>query len=238
MRLRLIFERILVLALVASCRGEPTGSERPGRAATPSREEQRGEGLPRFIQADYIELGKIARISKFRSGVGHDYSDEVEHCRSMKHYFVPRADVDWSGVRLASPVNGTVAELREEWAGTQVRIQPDEAPDFEVVLFHVHLAQPLARGEHVAAGQPLGMHVGAQTFSDIAVEARTRGGRRLVSYFDVLPGSLFQAYQARGIATRAALIIPQAERDARPLRCAENGSFGPEGADDWVALNP
>lgn len=43
-------------------------------------------GIPRFVQTDYIELAKIDRISRFRSGEGHDYSDNFESCRSMKHY--------------------------------------------------------------------------------------------------------------------------------------------------------
>lgn len=49
--------------------------------------------LPKFVQADWIDLPRIGTISKFRSGVGHDFSDhnkpKGEHCRSMKHYFSP-----------------------------------------------------------------------------------------------------------------------------------------------------
>lgn len=49
--------------------------------------------LPKFVQADWIDLSRIGTISKFRSGVGHDFSDHNnpngEHCRSMKHYFSP-----------------------------------------------------------------------------------------------------------------------------------------------------
>lgn len=41
----------------------------------------------KFITTDYIELDKIDRVSKFRSGIGHDYRDDAESCRSMKHYF-------------------------------------------------------------------------------------------------------------------------------------------------------
>jgi hypothetical protein len=48
--------------------------------------------LPKFIQADFIELDKIETISLFRSGVGHDSSDAPstgETCRSKKHYCSP-----------------------------------------------------------------------------------------------------------------------------------------------------
>ena len=47
------------------------------------------KGIPQFAGVDYIELAKISRISKFRSGIGHDYSDDFEQCRSMKHYYMP-----------------------------------------------------------------------------------------------------------------------------------------------------
>jgi hypothetical protein len=47
-------------------------------------------GVPRFAESNCIELHKISRISKFRSGAGHDYSDDFETCRSMKHYFDPK----------------------------------------------------------------------------------------------------------------------------------------------------
>ena len=41
--------------------------------------------IPQFVDVNYIELEKISKISKFRSGMGHDYSDDFESCRSMKH---------------------------------------------------------------------------------------------------------------------------------------------------------
>src|SRR5271157_4106095 len=56
--------------------------------------------LPTLVEADYIELPKIASISKFRSAAGHDYSDAFESCRSMKHYFRPSEDADWASVRI------------------------------------------------------------------------------------------------------------------------------------------
>jgi len=46
-------------------------------------------GVPRFVATDYIESARIARVSRFRSGYGHDYSDAFESCRSMKHYYMP-----------------------------------------------------------------------------------------------------------------------------------------------------
>ena len=45
-------------------------------------------GVPRFVNTNYIDLENIFQISKFRSSAGHDYSDDIERCRSMKHYFM------------------------------------------------------------------------------------------------------------------------------------------------------
>ena len=59
-------------------------------------------GIPKFVTSDHIELSKIEKISKFRSGIGHDFSDNFESCRSMKHYYCPYGNVDWSGLRRAS----------------------------------------------------------------------------------------------------------------------------------------
>src|SRR5512133_2793550 len=67
--------------------------------------------LPKFINKNYIEPDKIYCISKFRSAVGHDYSDAVEHCRSMKHYFQPLSNVDWSAIKIFSPVTGTIKRV-------------------------------------------------------------------------------------------------------------------------------
>ena len=77
------------------------------------------DGIPMFVEINYIELDKIHSISKFRSAVGHDYSDAFEHCRSMKHYFEPRGDVDWSTIKIFAPVTGTITRVDVEWAGNK-----------------------------------------------------------------------------------------------------------------------
>jgi len=61
-------------------------------------------GISKFVDTDYIELDKIYRVSKFRSGIGHDYSDNFEENRSMKHYFNPKNTVDWSLINIYSPI--------------------------------------------------------------------------------------------------------------------------------------
>lgn len=63
-------------------------------------------GVPRFVKTDYIELDKIRKISRFSSAARHAYSDDFETRRSMKHYFNPKGTIDWSSIKIYSPVRG------------------------------------------------------------------------------------------------------------------------------------
>ena len=195
------------------------------------------KGIPKFVRLNYLDLDRIARISKFRSAFGHSYSDDFEHCRSMKHYFEPKGDgSDWSTIPIYSPVSGTVWRMFEEWAGTQVWISTQEYPDISIAIFHIKLKDSLQIGQPVSRGQVLGNHIGGQTMSDIAVSVNTTRGWKLISYFDVMTDSLFQAYQARGVSSRDQLIISKEARDADTLTC-DGESFTSQGQlEDWVVL--
>lgn len=194
-------------------------------------------GQARFVEADYIELSKIYCISRFRSGIGHDYSDDFESCRSMKHYYQPQASVNWGDIKIYSPVDGVVSQKFEEWAGTQVWIQSSAYPEFEFRIFHINLDPEIDIGSTVFAGQQLGTHIGSQTMSDIAVSLDTPEGRRLISYFDVMSDSLFQNYQLRGLTSRDELIISEAERDEDPLTCIGEEFLNSGNLENWVILS-
>ena len=213
-------------------------------------------GIPKFVGVDYIRLENISRISKFRSGIGHDYSDIDESCRSMKHYFYRKDDVDWS-LAIYSPVDGIIAKLAPQWVsikdksykGTRVVIRSKEYPAFVFTIFHVNLANSLNVGDAVTAGQQLGTLNRTRFSSDIAVSVtvprgfiqRLLGSSILVSYFDVMTDSLFQDYQARGVSSRDALIISKEARDADPLPCIDKGNLDldfitPGNLENWVIL--
>ncbi len=195
-------------------------------------------GYPRFVDVNYLEFERIHKISKFRSAVGHDYSDDYENCCSMKHYFWMDGDSGWETVRLYAPVNGTVSWRFEEWLGTQVWIRSDAYPDFQFGIFHIILRDSALReGRSVKAGQLLGTHYGTRTYSDIAVLVDSPGGRKLVSYFDIISDALFQRYQTRGLLSRNDVIISKQERDASPLTCSGETFIAGTGVlDDWVTL--
>jgi len=199
-------------------------------------------GIPRFVGVDYIELDKIYRISRFRSGAGHDYSDNdnFESCRSMKHYYhlieIP-GSVDVPIVQIFSPISGTVSQIEGGMGGMGVRIESEEYPAFYCILFHVKLTNPLNVGDLVTAGQQLGTHTEEHYVSDIAVGVYTPNGWKLVSYFDVMTDSLFQDYQARGLSSRDDAIISKEARDADPLTCDGEEFTDSGNLENWVVLN-
>ena len=173
-------------------------------------------GVPKFVKTNYIDLNKITQISKFRSSAGHDYHDDKESCRSMKHYFIAPD----STTTIKSPVAGVVSRMDDDFVGKQIHITSDAQQAFDFIIFHVMLAKPLAVGDRIEEGQILGLHAGTMTFSDIAVAVNTPTAYRLVSYFDTLTDEAFAAFQARGITSRDQMITSKAARDAAPYQCA------------------
>ncbi len=196
-------------------------------------------GLPKFILKDYIELDKIDSISRFRSGAGHDYSDSYEACRSMKHYYRPRMNIDWTTIKIFSPVNGVVVDTLNEWTGTQILIRPFGMPAFWITIFHVNITPALSPGDTVWSGQHIGYHSSNQTGSDIAIQmSDVNSTWRKVSYFDLMTDKLFACYMSRGVMTRDTLIISKTARDADPLLPCNGNQFFYQGTiDNWVTLH-
>jgi hypothetical protein len=200
-------------------------------------------GTTRFVQQNYIQLDEIAAISRFRSAVGHDYSDDFETCRSMKHYFLPN-EVDpegqqehWGDIEIFSPIEGEIISIQEEWAGTQIQIRSVEHPEYHFILFHLDSNISLNIGLLLEEGELLGTHIGSQTMSDIAVGVEVEEGWQLLSYFDVMTNQLFEEFQSNGILERNEVIISKAERDEHLLLCNENEFDDSSELADWVELN-
>ena len=189
--------------------------------------------IPQFVSHDYIDLDKIEYVSKFRSGSGHDYSDDYETCRSMKHYYHPHSSVsDWTSVDIYSPVDGTIVDLSVS-NGTRVTIQSSLNPAYQFIIFHVDILQGIIKGHEVAAGERIGNHANNSTISDIAVRIFTLDDgmpkKQLISYFDVMTDSLFSDYQARGLEDRGDVIISAEDRDNDPLNCLNEEFYLNEG---------
>jgi len=47
------------------------------------------EGIPKFLDTNFINLEKIEYIKRFRSGLGASQADDFESCREMIHSFIP-----------------------------------------------------------------------------------------------------------------------------------------------------
>ena len=244
---------VIWLAAALACSPSPTAPSPAAAAATPVPPPEapaptplagppmwdiEASGVPRFIGHDYLDLSRIVQISRFRSAEGHDYSDELESCRSMKHYFRPdlRPGMDASTIPVFSPVTGEVVRTIQEWAGVQIWIQPADQPAFVVKLFHVNANVAVTDGTRFVAGQRLGTHIGNETASDVAIEVSTPQGRRLVSWFDAITDALFDTYRVRGVTGREQFVITRLARDADALTCSQ-GAFLTRGAiPGWVAL--
>ncbi len=198
-------------------------------------------GVPKILNANYIDLSKIGRISRFRSTVGHSYtdSDSTETCRSMKHYFEPKSSVDWTSVDIYSPVTGTIMGLQIDghW-GYQVRIRTISQPVFFVAIFHVNIDSEIIKGGWIHAGDHLGKHASSFTMSDIALTYKGKDNGNLVSYFEAMTDEVFDLYHARGVPSRQAAIITKEEREADPVPCIGEEQFTVPGTiPDWLVLN-
>jgi hypothetical protein len=200
--------------------------------------------IERFVTKSHIDLSKIWRVSRFRSGIGHDNSDDSESCRSMKHYFMPFVDIEWSDVQISSPIKGKITHIdagSTSDSGKQVHIQATDYPEYTFVLYHVNVNPSLPVGTSLAAGQLIGTHIGAITMNDILVNhfPSPPDSWQLISIFDLMSNSLFLEYQKLGVESREAFIIEKEERDNDPLTCeGEFGEFVDQGnIENWVELN-
>jgi hypothetical protein len=209
-------------------------------------------GIPKFVEKDFTQLSKIGKISKFRSGVGHDFSDGFESCRSMKHYYSVYESFRLNNtVEIYSPVAGDIVSISNDGHGAsiglnnkQVQIRPDKQPAFTIRIFHCDLASSaIATGKKVKAGELLGyarlyyddLPEYADSF-DIAVFVNTPSGMRLISYFDILEDVVFDNYVARGAASRQDFVITQEARDADPLQCNGQTFVDSGHLENWVTL--
>ncbi|NND65775.1 MAG: hypothetical protein HKM24_07405 [Gammaproteobacteria bacterium] len=191
-------------------------------------------GVPQLAATDFVDVANdIQDISMFRSAYGHDYSDEFETCRSMKHYYSPpMAKRINNTVAVYSPVDGTIVRLGREdsdpddgMTNQKVIIQSDDDAAMNVVLFHIDLlSPPLAVGDTVTAGQQVGFanlfRDGSSSHDfDIAVHANATDSVRYISYFEFMTNTLFANYSSYGTMLDE-FIISESERDMDPLTCS------------------
>ena len=197
-------------------------------------------GPPRVLNANYIDLAKIERISRFRSAIGHSYVDgSGEICRSMKHYFQPKLSVDWTQVDVYAPASGTIWLIAPDGAsGYRIMLRPRDLAALNVAIFHVNPDPGIVKNTWVQAGDHIGRHASSSTMSDIATDIGGKETGTLLSYFHTMTDSVFAQFQARGVPSREAAIITKEERDADPVPCVGESQFPQPGTlPNWVVLN-
>ncbi len=209
---------------------------------------------PVFVSHNFIDLDRIKRISKLRSGFGHDYSAGSEEydatrqsCRSMKHYLAPKGVQDsfggaedhsssWATIRYFAPVDGELGEFRpgEVDGEYAFELESSEYPSIKFRFHHVRLVEGLYEGSVVTAGQHIGHIAMEEAYGELGIVHRKFGmpgtvefSETYLSVFQVMTDELFAQYQARGVASRDQMIITRAARDASPVPCdnSEAGYF-------------
>lgn len=215
---------------------------------------------PQFIVANVVDPAKVYMVSKFRSGIGHDYSVGTdETCRSMKHYLsvldpdapdykienggskeampAPEPGVD---VPIFSPVDGTFHVVEGDGVpiNREVQVVPSAYPSVVVRLMHVAPLASLADGDAVKAGQQVGLVLRNQAF-DVAIDAKSVDvvdATRYISMFKAMDDATFAAWQRRGATDRDQFFLSRAEVDANPWKC-EPSAAGKKQGDALFAVD-
>ena len=205
---------------------------------------------PKIAKYNFTELEKFSKISKIRSGVGHNYTpstDEYDpsnkNCKSMKHYLIPvgvpnSSDLyaktphtfKWLSIKYYTPVDGYIigVSYKQNSYGTEsnFKIVSKNNPGFYFGYFHVALADGLKEGSEVKAGQQIGTFGDENTWGEIAVEVQVKNGKTYApSFLEVASESVFKEFSDKGINTANDVINTREYRDANPLAC-DNSEAG------------
>jgi len=219
---------------------------------------------PPQIVANFTELDKIEKISKYRSCAGHTTvpQDEREMKRSMKHYFSIKPEYLGSDtVEIYSPYDGFVTTAREDLADGlegEIWIVPK---DIFVILppigrwsfsvQHINIRDGLKRGSEVKAGELIGYAAVANQNRNTFDVVYAKGSLTpklidnwmgpfsdLDSVFNHMSEQIFEQYREKGITSKEKLIITKENRDQNPCTYKDNGPYflNQENLENWVRL--
>lgn len=216
------------------------------------------------IVANFTELDKIEKISKFRSCAGHITvpQDEREMKRNMKHYFwVKPEHLGSNTVEIYAPYDGYVVATREDRAEGlegEIWIAPKDMfvilPPIGRWMFsvqHINIREGLKRGNEVKAGEVIGHAAVAggnrDTFDVIyakgALTTKTIDNWRgpftdLDSIFSHMSESVLAQYMEKGIASQDEAIVTKEARDQNPCIYKDNGPYflDQENPDNWITF--
>lgn len=221
---------------------------------------------PPKIMANFVDLKKVAEISKYRSCVGHTTvpQDGREMKRNMKHYIKIYPELrKEETVEIYAPYDGFISMIRADMADKlegEIWIAPDRGPlvmlpPFNLWMFSFEHVQPkkgLKIGSKVRAGELVGYasflvtERQDPTFDAIYGTMGAMMGKRLDNWnspfgnldsiFDHMSDAVLAQYQKRGII-KDNIIVSREERDQNPCVYRDNGPYFVDGSsDNWVKL--
>lgn len=216
---------------------------------------------PPLLIADFVDLDKIEKISKYRSCAGHVTvpQDRREMKRSMKHYFEVKPQYHKNQtVEIYSPYDGYVTSLRSEpelHLEGEIWIIPKRKlpmlPPFGVWQFsvqHIEARKDLKRGSDVKAGELIGYAAfskGRGATFDIVygkmgiptkrIDNWTSPFSDLDSVFNHMGDEIFAKYWQKGLS-QDKLILTKEQRDQNPCRYKDEGPYfeNDKDSDNWV----
>jgi len=205
------------------------------------------DNISKAAKFNFAELDKFSRMSKLRSGVGHDYSfpsaeydPDGKSCRSMKHYFVPIGvprdnasyrttphTFEWMSLKFFAPADGVITNVEysttSDGEEAQFSIQSTDYPGYYFNFLHVKPSQGLVEGSLVEAGQQIGTSGNEESWGEIGVEVRVNSRESyFVSFLQVVTDQVLEAYVDRGLVSVSEAIVTRGQRDATPLACGGN----------------
>lgn len=221
------------------------------------------EPAPQLV-ANFVDLTKIEKISKYRSCAGHITvpQDARESRRSMKHYFEVKSEFNKNQtVEIFAPFDGYVTTLRSdpgEGLEGEIWIVPKRKlpilPPFGVWQFsvqHIEIRKDLKLGSEVKAGELIGYAAfsGSRipTFDIIygkmafppapkKIDNWNSPFSDLDSVFNHMSDQVLAHFVQKGLS-KEGIILSKEQRDQNP--CVYKGEgpyFEGDSSDNWITL--
>lgn len=218
---------------------------------------------PPQITANFVDLNKIEKISRYRSCTGHLVIPQNGESRSnMKHYFWVKNEFNKPNtVEIYAPYNGYVSALHKDQKENlegEIWISPKKTfammPPFDMWNFsvqHIEIREDLKLGSAIKAGELIGYAALSDEKGDSFDIVYGKLGMppkkidnwsspyfALDSAFNHMEESVFDLYKQKAIPSKEDLFVSKEKRDQSPCRYRGSGPYfiPQEGQDDWLEL--
>ncbi len=221
---------------------------------------------PPTLVANFINLDKIEKISKYRSCAGHVTvpQDERETKRNMKHYYWVKPEYYGTDtVEIYAPFDGFVTVLREEPELNlegEIGIVPKDAFVWLPPIYrwsfsvqHIYVRDDLRQGSEVKSGELIGYaasdadkRLGGSfdiVYAKFGLPFKTIDNWRapfvdLDSVFNHMSDKVLAEYMAKGVTSKDDFIISKETRDQNLCRYQGEGPYfmNQEAEENWVVF--